>query len=217
VTVSAAFLVKDPPLDRLAMLLEYIQPVIDEAIIVVDSRTREETFDLLNDRWFSEFRCPVYATLFTWVDDFSAARNEAVRLANHDWILHLDPDELPSAAMLEFIRQVTSEPLQEDVKWQGATYLAPRGYLFFTSNFFDGERGEEWEEHWHCRLFRRKSGVWYKPVHEQVMLDGRPESYTRGTPLLPKAPRSAYLIHSRMNRVDIDAQYVAIEKAQAVS
>jgi hypothetical protein len=91
--------------------------------------------------------------------------------------------------------------------WQGVRYPAPRGYLFFTQNYFDGRQGEEWEEHWHCRLFRREGSIRYKPVHEQVMIDGYSEDRTRGTPLLPKAPRAAFLIHSRMNDDRIDAVY----------
>ena len=108
--------------------------------------------------------------------------------------------------MLDFIRMVDRVP-QEDVDWQGSRYVAPRGYLFFTQNYFDGRQAEEWEEHWHCRLFRREGCIWYKPVHEQVMIDGMPEDRTRGTPLLPKAPRGAFLIHSRMNDDRIDAVY----------
>ena len=99
---------------------------------------------------------------------------------------------------------------QADIDWKGTRYLAPRGYLFFTKNFFDGVQGAEWEEHWHCRLFRRDAGRWYKPVHEQVMLEAMPESRTRGTPLLVKAPRGAFLINSRMNDPKIDAVYAAI-------
>ena len=94
--------------------------------------------------------------------------------------------------------------------------MAPRGYLFFTKNFFDGRQGAEWEEHWHCRMFRRTAGVWYKPVNEQVMLEAMPESYMRGTPLLPKAPLGAYLIHSRINDIRIDEVYVGIgERGQS--
>jgi hypothetical protein len=126
--------------------------------------------------------------------------------------LHLDPDEMPTAAMLEFIRMVDGTP-QQDVSWQGMTYVGPRGYLFFTKNFYDGAQAAELEEHWHCRLFRRTAGWWYKPVHEQVMLEGMPEHATRGTPLLPKAPLGAYLIHSRMNDRAKDEQYAALATA----
>src|SRR5712671_2221358 len=195
--ISAAFLVKDPPLDRLALLVEYLRPIVTEYVIVVDDRTAAEISEVMS-AWRDVTTVP-----FHWVDDFSEARNAALPHCRGDWILHLDPDELPTAAMLDFIRMVDAIP-QEDADWQGSRYMAPRGYLFFTQNYFDGTQAAEWEEHWHCRLFRRDS-IWYRPVHEQVMLEGMSEDRTRGTPLLPKAPRSAFLIHSRMNDDRIDA------------
>jgi len=203
-TVSAAFLVLDPPMDRLALLVEYLRPVVSEYVIVVDDRTAVEAVDTMST-WPGVTLVP-----FGWVDDFAEARNAALPHCHGDWVLHLDPDELPTTAMLDFIRMVDAVP-QEDVAWQGSTYVAPRGYLFFTQNYYDGRQAEEYEEHWHCRLFRQ--GVWYKPVHEQVMLEGMPESHTRGTPLLPKAPRAAFLIHSRMNDNAKDEQYARLAMA----
>ena len=126
--------------------------------------------------------------------------------------VYLDPDELPSAAMLDFIRTVDAEP-QVDVEWQGVTYHAPRGCLFFTRNWFDGLPAPEYEEHWHCRLFRRTAGRWYKRIHEQIALEGFPEEETRGTPGMPKAPLAAHLLHSRMSDPAIDADYARIERA----
>ena len=41
--ISAAFLVKDPPLDRLSMLVEYLRPVVSDFVFVVDDRTATET------------------------------------------------------------------------------------------------------------------------------------------------------------------------------
>jgi hypothetical protein len=196
--ITAAMLVRDPPIDRLALLLEYLRPVVRNVVIVVDTRTAPEAVERMQG-WDEPSRS-VRLVRFQWIDDFSAGRNAALGLiptGPRSWILHVDPDELPSAAMLEFLRAVDGEAQQEDVRWQGAVYPAPRGYLFFTRNFYDGIRGAEWEEHWHCRLFRRDAGWWYKPVHEQVMLDSLTESRTRGTPLLPKAPLSACLIHSK--------------------
>jgi hypothetical protein len=207
-TVAACFLVKDPPLDRLALLVEYLRPYVHEYVMVVDDRTQAATVETL-----STWRL-VVGVPFRWVDDFSVGRNAALPYVTTDWVLHLDPDELPSVAMLEFIRMVDSQK-QEDVVWQDALYRAPRGFLFFTKNFFDGKQAEEWEEHWHCRLFRADMGRWYKPVHEQVELDGLPESITRGTPVLPKAPRGAYLIHSRMNDDAKDRQYAELAGAVA--
>lgn len=200
--ITLAMLVKDPPLDRMAALLEYVQPVVSQTVVVVDDRTSSRARDVMAT-W------DVQLVSFTWCDDFAAARNAALPHVRGDWVLHLDPDELPSHAMLDFLRAVDASEWS-DVEWYDHTYLAPRGYLFFTRNFFDGRRGDEWEEHWHCRLFRAGRGEWYKPVHELVLLDGRMEAGTRETPYLPKAPRSACLIHSRMNDWAIDEQYAAL-------
>lgn len=190
--ISAAFLVKDPPLDRLVSLVEFLRPVVTDFVMVVDDRTAAETTETIA-RWEGTTVVP-----FRWVDDFSAGRNAALPHCRGDWTLIVDPDELPSRAMLDFCAMVDASPW-EDVVWQGYLYPAPRGYLFLTRNFEDGVQGPEWEEHWHVRLFRTGRARWYRPVHELVMLDDLPEHQTRGTPLLPKAPRSAHLIHSKLS------------------
>lgn len=191
-TVSASFLVREPPLDRLASLVEYLRPVVTQFAFAVDDRTTPETQEAIA-RWEGAVVVP-----FQWVDDFSAGRNASLALCTGDWTLIVDPDELPSRAMLDFTEMVDRSPWG-DVDWQGYRYPAPRGYLFFTQNWEDGAQGPEWEEHWHVRLVRTASASWYRPAHELVMLDGYPEHVTRGTPLLPKAPRSAYLIHSKLS------------------
>ncbi len=192
--ISAAFLVKDPPLDRLRSLVEYLRPVVTDFVMVVDDRTAAETSDAIA-HWEGTTLVP-----FRWVDDFSAGRNAALPHCKGDWTLIVDPDEMPSRAMLDFCEMVDRSDWS-DVKWDGMTYPAPRGYLFFTRNYEDGAQGPEWEEHWHVRLFRTDRAKWERPVHELVMLDGYHEFQTRGTPLLPKAPRSAYLIHSKMSDI----------------
>ncbi len=209
-TVSACLLVLDPPIDRLAALIEYLRPVVSDVVIVVDGRTRVEAVDVMSS-WANVTLVP-----FAWVDDFSAGRNAALPHATGAWILHVDPDELPSAAMLAYIAMVDATS-QADVQWQGITYSAPRGYLFFTKNFFGGVQGPEWEEHWHCRLFRRgHQNFWYRPVHELVALDGQPESNTRGTPILPKAPVGACLIHAKpADRTADDELYAKLATAGA--
>ena len=207
-SVTLAMLVLNPPLDRMAALIEYMRPVVSETVVVVDDRTSPEACDVMT-AWPGVQLVP-----FTWISDFAEARNAALTHCTGDWVLHLDPDEMPTAAMLDFIRTVDSTH-QADVDWQGTRYVAPRGYLFFTKNFFDGVQAPEWEEHWHCRLFRRDAGRWYKPVHEQVMLEAMPESRTRGTPLLVKAPLGAYLINSRMNDAAKDEQYAALSAVTA--
>jgi glycosyltransferase involved in cell wall biosynthesis len=209
--ISLAMLVLDPPLDRLAMLLDYVSPVVGQVVIVVDDRTAPEVCERIAGLGCQCADGSVTA-MFRWRNDFAAARNAALEYVHGDWILHLDPDELPSADMLAFLGMVDRSEWHDET-WQGATYEAPRGYLFWTRGYVDGQRGSEVEADWHCRLFRASAGRWVKPVHEQVELEGRPESATRGTPWLPKAPRGAYLIHSKTSaRQDADlALYHSME------
>src|SRR5512146_3075815 len=105
--ISAAFLVKDPPMDRLSMLVEYLRPVVTDFVVVVDDRTAAELSSQIAS-WEGATVVP-----FHWCDDFSAARNAGLPFAKGDWTLIVDPDELPSAAMLDFIRTVDASPWQD--------------------------------------------------------------------------------------------------------
>ena len=211
--ITLCLLVKDPPPDRMAMLLDYVAPVVGQVVCVVDDRTDPRTQDVIRgfrkgafvshptdvhalDKYFEQFGCVDVYVPYTWTDDFAAARNAALPYVKGEWVLHLDPDELPSADMLAFLSMVDRSEWRDSVEWKDGRYFDPRGYLFWTRNYFGGVQGEEWEEHWHCRLFRTALGKWYKPVHELVALQGQPESATRNTPLLPKAPRAAHIIHT---------------------
>lgn len=209
-TVTLAMLVLDPPLDRMAALIEVVRPVISDAVVVVDDRTSQGAVDAMST-WRD-----VTLTTFRWVDDFAAARNAALPHARGDWILHLDPDELPSDAMLHFIEAVDAGEW-EDREYEGFVYYAPRGYLFWTVAYTNGYQATTVEHDWHCRLFRREHGQWYKPVHEQVALDGRPEFVTRGSPILPKAPSGAYLIHSKYHSDEAQRTYMRIDESAAAA
>lgn len=200
--ITLAMLVKDPPLDRLASLLNRVAPVVGETVVVVDDRTR----DPLPIKAMVDLVVP-----FTWIDDFAAARNAALPHVTGDWVLHLDPDEWPSDDMLAFLSMVDRSEWRDHVDWKDGRYFDPKGYLFWFRNWFDGVQGPEWEEHWHCRLFRREGARWYKTVHEQVAFGNLTEQHTRNTPLLPKAPRAARVDHYHVTDPASDALYAQIE------
>lgn len=203
-TVSLAMLVLDPPLDRLAALLARVRPVASQAVVVVDDRTAIEAVDAMS-AWEGVTLVP-----FSWVDDFAAGRNAALPHCTGDWVLHLDPDEWPTDRMLSFIEMASASEWVPVVPWYGQLHPDPRGYLFWTTDG-SGHADPAREHDWHCRLFRRERGLWYKPVHEQVMLDGLPESRTRETPLLVKAPRSASLRHDGEGSPEKSELYARIE------
>lgn len=72
--------------EMLGACLESVSGIVDE-IIIVDTGSRDETKEIAG-----EFTDLVYD--FTWVDDFSKARNYAFSLASKDFIMWLDADDI---------------------------------------------------------------------------------------------------------------------------
>jgi glycosyltransferase involved in cell wall biosynthesis len=182
-TIGLNIIVRNEPVDRLALMIDYLKPDVSEFIITDTGSNDIEIDEPLYNSWGAR------VARFEWINDFAAARNHGLQYATTDYILHLDGDELPTRAMMDHIKWAVNS---DEPQAQKAL-----GWLYFTRNFWGGEHGIEVEAHWHCRLFRRDKGRWYKPLHEQVMLGGRIEETTRGTHVLPKAPKEAYLIHSK--------------------
>lgn len=178
--ITLAMLVLDPPVDKMATLIDFMRPVASQTVITVDSRTKPETTDKLRALVGDE-----NVVMFDWIDDFSAARNASLGLAKNPWTLVLDFDEMCSLDMLNHMIAVT----QQDT--------AALGWLYWTRNYWDGVLGPEENYHWHARLFKTGVGKFYNRVHELVSLNGKPESSTRGTGTLPQAPKEAYLLHSK--------------------
>jgi len=71
--------------------LKTVRSIADE-LIIVDTGSQDDTISIVKS-----FGAKVF--YFKWCDDFSAARNEALKYATGDWIFHIDADEelLPSS------------------------------------------------------------------------------------------------------------------------
>jgi glycosyltransferase involved in cell wall biosynthesis len=180
-------LVRNPPMDRLAQQVEYMSAVASE-FIIVDTGSSDYDLETMNEWNKHPFGLPKVAIIRRpWKDDFAWARNEALPFVTRSWTLILDPDELPSLFLMEFIR---------DTVTSGGDPRAI-GYLVYTPDYYNGRRDPYYEYQWHVRLFRSGRGRWYRALDELVELDGRGEHETRGTILLPKAPPDATLIHSK--------------------
>jgi glycosyltransferase involved in cell wall biosynthesis len=186
--LSVAMLVRNPPIDRLATLADYMSAIASEFVIVDTGSSREEIEAMAS--WNkAPFGLPKVSILRReWRDDFSWARNEGLDAVTRKWTLILDPDEIPSTAMVQHISRVVRGELDSG---------SVLGWLYFTRNYTAGKLDPEYEFHWHVRLFQTGRGRFYRSLDELVALDGLYEPETRGTPVLPKAPRNAYLIHSK--------------------
>ena len=199
--ISVHLLVKDPPIDRLAVLVQYLAPFVDEFVIVDTSET--DFYANIMESWSQPSGKPIIVVRTDFVD-FATTRNVGHALHRYEWTLGIDPDELPSWKMMEFIRYVTSEEGK-------AANPQANGYVFLTYNWWDGLLAEEAKYHWHVRLYRTVGSWVIRPIHELVVVCGVPESGIRNTSVLPYAPRDAFLIHSK-SMADIERANVLYAK-----
>lgn len=119
--------------------------VVDE-IIVVDTGSKDRSVEIAK-------RYGAYVHHYTWKNDFSAARNYALRQASGDWILVLDADQELDALSKDKIRRLLVD-------------CSVEGYYFKRKNYLDG--GEVIVDR-HMALFKNRPnyrfiGVWGEKV-----------------------------------------------------
>jgi GT2 family glycosyltransferase/predicted Zn-dependent protease len=114
-------------------------------IIVVDTGSDDRTVEIAKEHGAEVHH-------FEWRDDFSAARNEALRYATGDWVLSLDADE----ELLAEHRETILEEMRAD---------GVMGYRLPIINKGREQEGRSYVP----RLFRNAPGLFYVGrVHEQV-------------------------------------------------
>lgn len=126
--------------------LKSVEDVVDE-VIVVDTGSDDSTLEIAK-----KFNAKIYHS--PWQDDFSAARNESLKHATHEWILQLDADERLC---------VESKPeLKKRLK--DKKYMCVN--VVIDSPKADQKKGHISRAH---RLFRNVPGLKYSGrIHEQV-------------------------------------------------
>lgn len=145
---------------NLAACLEPFTDLVDE-IIVVDTGSTDGTRELAG-------RLGASVTYFPWQDDFSAARNESLRLATGDWILWLDADDRIDEANREKLRGLLAQLPAEG-----------RGYVMKTVSFGSHSTAPAMVIS-HPRLFPHRPEIrWQGRVHEQIA----PALETAGVPI----------------------------------
>jgi hypothetical protein len=119
-------------------------------MIVVDTGSTDRTKEIA-------ITCGARVLDFPWIDDFSAARNQALEAAHGKWILVLDADEYLPPASIQGIRALTSSADAANCAY----------YLVNKSTKDDGRTGISGLI---VRLFPNDPRVRYEwPVHEQVV------------------------------------------------
>ena len=178
--ISLTMIVRDEE-NNLPHCLESVREVFDE-IVVVDTGSNDRTMEIARSFGANVFE-------FLWVDDFAAARNEALAHATGDYAFWLDADDVvdpPERAKLESILQRSRAGDEAAYVVRCACDPSP-----------DGSGGETVVDH--VRLFPLRDDVrWTVPhVHEQIFYQlpeprprspfGGPAATVRSTGYVDKA------------------------------
>src|SRR6266498_1871635 len=152
-TISACFIVLNEQ-DNIQNAVLSVTHVVDEIIIGVDSRTTDNTIQVISD---IPTTTPIKTLLFDWQESFSVARNYTKYFATRDWILTLDADE-----------ELTDYGRTEIVK---ASQFVDQA--FATMEFDISESGNGSIHLTNIKLFPNTSDwQWIGRVHEQVCYIG---------------------------------------------
>jgi glycosyltransferase involved in cell wall biosynthesis len=142
-TVTACMIVKNEA-KNLARCLESVKDYVDE-IVVMDTGSTDETVAIAQSYGAKVGH-------FTWIDDFSAARNASLALATSDWVLAIDADD-----------QLV---MKDHEAWMAA--LRNREPAAYMIDIVDVEANGE-SVHPFPRLFQRHEAIRYdKPLHEDI-------------------------------------------------
>ena len=170
-SLSVAIIARDEE-RYLAGALASVAGLASEAIVLLDSRTRDRSAAIAQ-------AAGARVLIEPW-RGFAAQRNRALDICAGDWVLFLDADERVTAELRDEILQVTGDRLQ--VTGEASTItcnLSPVpyvGYWIPRYNQFFGKtlRGGGWYPDHQLRLLRRGRARYdgARLVHEFALLDG---------------------------------------------
>lgn len=152
IQISLCMIVKNEE-KILARCLDSIADLMEE-IIIVDTGSTDHTKEIA-----AKYTDKIYD--FTWVDDFSAARNFAFSKATKEYIYSADADEVLDEKNRKKFRDL-KEVLLPEIEIVQMKY----------GNQLSHGTAYNFDEEYRPKLFKRlREFVWIEPVHETVRLD----------------------------------------------
>ena len=100
VSISLCMIVRDEA-DRLPACLASVRDWVAE-MVVVDTGSQDDTVRIAQEMGAK-------VAFFSWQDDFAAARNYSLSLAQGDWILVVDADEVVTPAAVPLIQEAVQD------------------------------------------------------------------------------------------------------------
>ncbi|MBI4448766.1 glycosyltransferase [Candidatus Woesearchaeota archaeon] len=137
--------------EHLPAALASVKGLSDE-IIIVDTGSTDGTIDIAKQHGTVVLSLP-------WNGDFSAARNESIRMASKEWILFIDADEVIAASDHSKIRELCAHPTM-------------MGWILDQRNYTDDHTYYGWQP---CDTYKecRASGFFVSPITRLFRNDKR--------------------------------------------
>lgn len=164
-SISLCMIVKNEE-QNLYRCLASVKPIVHE-IVIVDTGSTDRTIDIARAQGARIFN-------FHWNDNFSDARNYALKQAKGSWILVMDADEVISTQDYEVFRSVVAQSKKKQMAWAVTTrnYMADsmqHGWTANSGEYPREERGIGWCPSPKTRLFPRDKRIRFEGhVHEVV-------------------------------------------------
>lgn len=179
--LSACIMCKDEQ-RFLPRCLESLRGVVDE-IIFVDTGSTDRSIEIAQEHGAKIHH-------FAWIDDFSAARNETLRLASGRWVLIIDCDEYLTGTLAQpgMLKQelLTYEEDRGDQHW-------PACFVKIALIDKDAHETGSFGMHKQLRLWPNDPGIHYEmPIHNRLTLD--PKFKNRGC-VLELNIETLHLVH----------------------
>ena len=145
--LSACMIVKNEE-KMLERTLPSLSKYADE-IILVDTGSSDHTLEVAKKYGAKLHR-------FTWINDFSAARNESLKYASGDWILWIDADEFLKEDDLKSLKKILVD--SKDNAYSLSLYESGLG------------KCEKKNGYYRAKVFRSGVGFHFvKPINEQLV------------------------------------------------
>lgn len=148
-TLGLAMIVKDEE-KTLPRLLKSAEGVFDE-LVIVDTGSKDKTKDIARS-----FGAKIYD--FTWIDDFSAARNFSFSKVTSQWVMWLDADD-------EIVDTDRSRLLELK------KHLGDADAYLMSYNYAQDQDGKPLVRFYRHRILRNDGRVaWKCPIHEHMVI-----------------------------------------------